>query len=142
MLESLFNKVTGLKVCWCFPVNIVNFFKNSLFYRTTEKNLYTKQKIRTSGTISRIYLRFFNNLFIFGVLTSVVNFSSTVLKRFLIFVWKFYKNIMKFFKKDYLTSWQVHEPNNNQDNIHFSVQFFLYVDNSQVLTIILKKLDF
>ena len=46
---------------------------------------------------------------------------------------------MKFFKKDDLTSWQVHEPNNNQGNIHFRDHFFLYVDNPQLLTIILKK---
>ena len=48
---------------------------------------------------------------------------------------------MEFFKKDYLTSRQIHEPN-NQDKIHFRVHFFLYVDNSQVLTTILKKYDF
>ena len=46
---------------------------------------------------------------------------------------------MTLFKKDDLTSWQVHEPNNNQDNIHFRVHFFLYVDNPQLLTIIMKK---
>ena len=47
MLESLFNKVTGLKACnfikkrlqhMCFPVNIAKFrleiFKNSFFQRT------------------------------------------------------------------------------------------------------------
>ena len=45
---------------------------------------------------------------------------------------------MEFSKKDYLTSWQVHEPNNNRDNIHFTIHIFLYIDNSQILTVILK----
>ena len=43
MLESLFNKVTGLSACnfikkrfqhLCFPVNISKFFKNDFFYKT------------------------------------------------------------------------------------------------------------
>ena len=44
MFESLFNKVAGVEACnfilkrfqlRCFPVNIVKFFKNISFYRTS-----------------------------------------------------------------------------------------------------------
>ena len=151
VLESLFNKVTDLKACRCFPVNIAKILKTAGFIEylwwlllKIVEALKTQNKTNgTAATISTIYMRFLNNLFIFGVLTSVLNFSSTFSKRriFLVFVWQFYKNNL-IFQKDYLTSWQVHEPNNNQDNIYFRCHFFLYVENSQVLTIILKKQDF
>ena len=96
VLESLFNKVTDLKACRCFPVNIAKFLKTACFIEylwwlllKTVEALKTQNKTnRNAATISTIYMRFLNNLFIFGVLTSVLNFSSTYSKRriFLVFV--------------------------------------------------------
>ena len=77
-------------------MNIAKFLKTACFIEylwwlllKTVEALKTQNKTnRTAATISTIYMRFLNNLFIFGVLTSVLNFSFTYSKRriFLVFV--------------------------------------------------------
>ena len=100
VLESLFNKVTDLKACRCFPVNTAKILKTVCFIehlwwlllKIVEALKTQNKKNRTAATISTIYMRFLNNLFIFGVLTSVLNFSSKFSKRRIFLV--FFKRII------------------------------------------------
>ena len=98
MLESPFNKLTGLKACGWFFVNIAKFLRTACFIehlwwlllKMVEALKRQNKKIRTAATVSTIYMRFLHNLFVFGVLTSALHFSSTFLT--LIYM-KYFRNV-------------------------------------------------
>ena len=124
-----------------FPCEYCEIFINSLFYRTPllaefENSGNVKETKQKNQNCSNNI----NNIFAFVL---IIYLFLAFLTLCLLLVPLFKKDIsirLVILQKYNDTSWQVHEPNNNQDNIHFSVHFFLYVDNPLVSIIILKKL--
>ena len=80
-------KLQASKFAGAFFVNIAKFLRTGCFIehvwwlllKIVKALKRQNRKIRTAATISTIYMRFLNNLFIFGVLASAAHFSSTFL---------------------------------------------------------------